>query len=334
MRYPYAISTASFVLILLLFTYACRRSEEGPQISNAGYTLQVPAGFPAPYLSDFNPLTRAGVELGRMLYYDTLLSSGGPQSGNACASCHLQKNGFALPGRAVLPHINLSWNRHFLWKGEVAGSLEDIMMFEVRDFFATDTALLNARDDYRSKFAAVFGSTDISSRHIAYALAQFIRTLVSGNSTYDKFMRGEVALNATARRGYELFFSEKGDCFHCHGNALFSDNDFHNIGLKTRSYGDMGRYLVSGSASDIGKFKTPTLRNVALRNAYMHDGRFTTLTEVVEHYNTGLQRTDYLDPILNHQDIDLSPSEVNDLVAFLHTLTDSTFISDPAFSAP
>lgn len=324
----------AFVVLLLLFVYGCRKTENNPVVNDGTYTLKVPAGFPAPYLSTVNPLSKAGVELGRMLYYDTMLSIGGPQSGNACASCHLQQNGFALPGRAVLPHINLSWNRHFLWRGEVEGSLEDIMMFEVNDFFEVDTTVINASEKYRTKFASVFGTSVISSRHIAYALAQFIRTLVSGDSEYDRFKRGETTLSPAAGRGYEIFFSEKGDCFHCHGNALFTDNDFHNVGLKTKSYADMGRYLITGSAADIGKFKTPTLRNVALRNAFMHDGRFTTLTEVVEHYNSGLQRTDYLDPIFTHQDISLTPTEVSDLVAFLHTLTDNVFITNPAFSAP
>lgn len=319
----------------LLFSGSCRRDNAEPnEVGTHVSVLDVPPGFPLPYLSVENPQTAEGVALGRKLYYDTLLSLGGPQQGRSCASCHLQSAGFTKPDMPVLAHVNLAWSTNFLWKGEISGSLEDIMRFEVNDFFASDLSGLLQDASYPALYQAAFGETLISPDRTAFALAQFVRTQISGNALFDRFIQKKADLPDDAKRGYELFYSEKGDCFHCHGNALFTDNGFHNIGLRTRSGADAGRYLVTGSASDMGKFKTPSLRNTALRGVYMHDGRFKTLEEVVNHYASGIQYSAYLDPILDKRNISLSPDDVSDLVAFLKTLTDTAFLKNPKLSKP
>lgn len=326
--------SAILLITLSVFYSACRKDADNGNQTTDAYILQVPPGFPEALLSAENPLSRAGIALGRRLYYDTLLSVGGPLNGQACASCHFQNKGFTRTDIPVLAHVNLAWNRNFLWKGEITGSLEEIMVFEVNDFFQSDLSGLHRDPLYPGLYAAAFGDQAITPQKTAFALAQFVKTLISGNSPYDRYLQGKASLPAAALRGADLFYSEKGDCFHCHGNALFTDNAFHNIGLRNRSSADMGRYLVTGAASDVGKFKTPTLRNTALKNVYMHDGRFKSLYEVVNHYNLGVQHTEYLDPILDKPPLNLSTDEINDLVAFLETLTDTTFLSDPAFSKP
>ena len=322
----------SLLVLSGLLLYACKKTNN--EAASSVYVFEIPEGFPQPNTDPNNPMSNEGIELGRLLYYDTALSYGGPQSGLACASCHFQEYGFTIPAQNVLPHCNLAWSRNFLWKGEFEGTLETIMQFEVNTFFEVDVQHLIARGYYQEKFKKAFGATQITDTLIAKALAQFIRTLVSSDSKYDKFTRGEVQLSASELRGMDMFFSEKGDCFHCHGNAMFTDNDFHNIGLITKSQGDMGRYLITGASHDVGRFKTPGLRNVGLRQSFMHDGRFKTLKEVIQHYNSGVKHTEYLDPLLDKPPLGLTESEISDLEAFLLTLTDPIFISNKKFSNP
>ncbi len=331
--------TGKYILIslfsILILVFACRKKDNTPEQNGATpYVEVLPSYFPELQRSSENPSTIEGVELGRHLYYDTLLSLGGPNEGKACASCHLQETGFAFPGMAVLPHINLAWNKHFLWKGNISGSMEDILQFEVNEFFASQVSRLNQNPQYPGMYKKAFGTEDITSLKTAYALAQFMKTLVSSNSPYDQFLRNEKTLSDAEMRGYNIFFSEKGDCYHCHGSPLFTDNDFHNIGLVTKSQNDMGRYLVTGNSADVGKFKTPTLRNVALRDVFMHDGRFKSLHEVVTHYNKDIVHGEYLDPLLDRPFPGLSDPEINELIAFLNTLTDSTFTHNPKLSRP
>lgn len=323
-------------LVLFLSIFSCRNKENN-YIDEKGptpYVQILPSYFPVLEASINNPSTHEGIALGRQLYYDTLLSLGGPMQGKSCASCHLQEKGFAFPGMAVLPHINLAWNKHFLWKGNISGNMEDILQFEVNDFFVSQVDRLKDDVRYPHLYRKAFGTEDITPLKTAYALAQFMKTMVSTNSKYDQFLRNEKMLSEKELRGYTIFFSEKGDCYHCHGSPLFSDNSFHNIGLLPKSYDDMGRYLITGNSSDVGKFKTPTLRNVALRDVFMHDGRFKTLYDVVMHYNKGIMKGEYLDPLLDKPELGLSSEEINDLVAFLNTLTDSTFIHNLNLSKP
>ena len=206
---------------------------------------------------------------------------------------------------------------------------------EMNEQLSAVTAKLANEDGYRAKFKAAFGSEEINSDRLAMALEQFLLTLVSQDSKFDRAARKAGELSAQEKRGLELFVTEfdparglrGADCFHCHGGNLFTNHDFMNNGLEERGV-DRGRMEVTGNEADRNKFKVPTLRNVAVTGPYMHDGRFATLTEVVEHYNSGVVRSRTLDPNLaKHPQGGLGLSEADKaaLVAFLKTLTDEKF---------
>jgi cytochrome c peroxidase len=281
------------------------------------------------------------VALGRKLYYDNRLSTGGSLAGMSCSSCHHQQNGFSMQssgGTPVIPHVNLGWSNAFLWNGKVSGSLEEVMEFEVRDFFQTDLGYFNGLIDYKEDFKKVFETDQIGYEHLAKALAQFLRTVVSYNSPYDKWMRGEANLSALEWRGLEIFFSEAGDCFHCHSGPMFMNYLFHNTGLDSISDSGSGHEAISGMPYHRGSFKTPTLRNVAVRGPYMHDGRFQTLREVIDFYSDGMHANENLDPIFQKygpvQRLNLNEQDKLALISFLEALTDPVFLSDENFSAP
>lgn len=337
--------SGSIVLLLfclIFFTTRCHKKEAenvNPEHQPSAYQLAIPDRFPEPDIPASNPMTHEGVKLGRMLYYDTLLSRGGPHEGQSCSSCHRQEDGFSTAGTTALPHLNLAWNRSFLWKGNIEGSLEDAMRFEVRDFFQADLSHLKRSQQYPALYDKAFGSEEITLNRTARALAQFLRTIISADSKFDRYLQGDAGFTTSEARGLEVFNSEKGDCFHCHNLTLFTDGAFHNTGLESTFEGeDRGRFLVTGDSADMGKFKTPTLRNVALRPPYMHDGRFETLYEVVEHYNAGIVRSPTLAPVLVNPGQDLalhlSEQEKQDLVAFLKTLTDTACTTNSELGRP
>lgn len=340
-----SIRSAFVLLALLLAVIACRRElPEAPAEVPAGPTphaFDLPGYFPQMVIPAENPTTVQGIQLGRRLYHDTLLSTNGPREGLSCSSCHSQALGFTVPttGNNVLPHVNLGWSTNFLWKGQVQGALEDIMRFEVEEFFEVDADVLQAHPEYPQLFAQAFGSTTITRDAVAKALAQWFRSMISSNSRLDRYLRYEASLTPSELNGMMLYLTEAGDCFHCHGFPLLTDNGFHNIGLDSVFSGnDQGRFLVTGNPADLGAFKTPSLRNIALTAPYMHDGRFATLEEVVEHYNSGVRHSATLDPIMTkpgkETGLNLSPQQKSDLVAFLHTFTDPTFLSDTALASP
>lgn len=283
------------------------------------------------FVPEDNPSTRAGVALGRQLYYDVRMS---PEGQRACASCHLQEYAFSSPAvRRGLPHINLAWSTSFLWDGRFEGTLEEAMLMEVEEFFVTDLERLRVPELERM-FDAAFGTPEVTAERAAYALAQFQRTLVSDDSRFDHYLDGDdSALSESELRGMNLFYSERGECFHCHATRLLTDNRFHNIGLDAEVTGT-GRGAVTGQAREDGQWKTPTLRNVALTAPYMHDGRFRTLEEVVAFYSEGVVYTDTLDTLITIGGFRLSAREQADLVAFLRSLSDETFTTDPSLSDP
>lgn len=297
------------------------------------FELKIPAFFPILDLPADNPLTVEGVKLGRMLYYDPTLHI---DSAQACASCHLQANSFTSSGE-VLPHLNLGWNTAFLWNGKVQGTLEDVMLFEVKDFFKTDLDRLRKHPEYQRLFFEAFGQDTITYELAANALAQFQRTMVSSNSKYDQAIQpgNGVFLTEAELNGYDIFFSEKGDCFHCHGGILFTDNQFHNNALDANP--EAGLSEITGQPLDVGKFKTPTLRNVELTGPYMHDGRYATLEEVIDFYSEGLKASETVDPLMKNLHtggIRLSTQEKSDLLAFLKTLTDTSYTTNPELASP
>ena len=238
--------------------------------------------------------------------------------------------------------VNLAWGREFFWDGRAKSLREQVLLpiqdsHEMNETLERAVAKLEAEGNYPAQFKAAFGSAGITSNRVALALEQFLLTLVSQESKFDRAARKLAELTPQEQRGLQLFITEHdparglrgADCFHCHGGNLFSNHQFMNNGLEERA-GDLGRMELSGVETDRAKFKVPTLRNVALTAPYMHDGRFATLEEVVEHYNGKLHRSQTLDPNLaKHPEsgLGLSADDKAALVAFLKTLTDETFIT-------
>jgi cytochrome c peroxidase len=268
----------------------------------------------------------------------------------SCASCHQEAHAFSdsrrfsvgvdnLPGtRHAMPLVNLAWKRQFFWDGRASSLREQVLMpiQDNREMHEPLERLAGKLESagYSEQFERAFGSSEIDADRVARALEQYVLTLVSFDSKFDRALKGQAMLSDDEKRGFQLFVTEYdprhgftgADCFHCHGGALFSDFRFTNNGLDAEP-GDMGRERVTGSAYDIGKFAVPSLRNVALAGPYMHDGRFKTLEEAVDHYCTGTKRSATLDPNLaKHPDggVPLSADDKKALVAFLKTLTDES----------
>ncbi len=310
--------------------------------------------FPQVRLPADNPLTEEGVALGRQLFHDARLSVNQTQS---CASCHEQTRAFAdarrfslgaeqqMGTRNAMPLFNLAWQPSFFWDGRAATLREQVLMpiqdaHEMNETLPKVIAKLSADPECLKVFAKAFGSAEITTDRIAKALEQFLLTLVSQESRFDRAARKVGELTESEKRGLQLFVTEfdpkrglrGADCFHCHGGTLFASQPFASNGLELAE-DDLGRMAVTKNAADRGKFKTPSLRNVALTAPYMHDGRFNTLEEVVEHYSSGVRRSATLDPNLaKHPEagIQLTAQEKADLVAFLKTLTDESFTGDAA----
>ncbi len=300
--------------------------------------------FPIPDLPRDNPLITERVTLGKKLFHDPLLSRDGTVS---CASCHRADAAFtdARPvstgidnrrgDRNAMPLFNLAWKTQFFWDGR-AGSLRSHVLQPIADHREMDESpdrvcgKLAKSTDYLVAFTAAFRSEGITPEKVALALEQYLLTLTAHDSRLDRAFNGTATLTADEQRGFELFMTESdprtgqtgADCFHCHGGPLFTDHQFHNNGLLTD---DPGRARVTGQPEDQGKFVTPSLRNIALTAPYMHDGRFSTLEEVMAHYSTGIHRTASLDPNLAKHPgagLNLSVADEGALIAFLKTLTD------------
>lgn len=312
--------------------------------SRQPYRLELPAHFPDPVPTPDNPLTVEGVELGRRLFFDPILSV---DSTVACASCHLPDAALSDPerfskgvagrtGRNSMPAFNLLWADAFFWDGR-APSLEEQALQPVQDpvemgeNWDNVVGKLKAHPEYPALFAAAFDGP-ISKEQAARAIAQFERTLLSYNARFDRFLAGEIELTPLERRGFELFNTERTDCFHCHGGALATDNLFRNNGLDADP-SDAGLAAVTGRAADRGKFKTPSLRNVEYTAPYMHDGRFATLEEVLDFYSSGTQAGRTTDPLIAiaAQERDGAPftrEEKDALIAFLKTMSDPDFLEN------
>jgi cytochrome c peroxidase len=341
-RKDFGFQPAIIVVLILVWiglAAACQKDENVQQSSLTPYVIEEPADFPEMEIPDDNRLYVERIALGRKLYYDPLLSN----NGRSCSSCHLQKKGFTaeLPqDMPVLPHVNMAWKNNWMWNGSKKGTLEEVMLFEVEEFFATDISKLNKHEEYPALFKEAYGVDQISSLEVAKALAQFARTMISADSKYDRVQRGLAQFTPDEAKGYLIFNSEKSSCYHCHTPPLFHDDGLHNNGLDStyENSANQGHFAVTGDSSHLGLFRTPTLRNLSLRESYMHDGRYKTIREVVEQYNKGVKRSPTLDPTMIKQGgrmtLNLSDVEVDQLVAFLYTLTDSTYVNDPALSNP
>ena len=323
--------------------------------------LEIPALFNSLLLSPSvptnNPQTLEGIALGRKLFYEPLLSNDGTQ---ACANCHLAENSFTDPNRFstgitgemgtrnAMPIVNLVWNfqNRFLWDGG-ASSLEDQVddpienPIEMNNTWPNVVATLQATSDYPNLFEQAFGTPVITREFVVRAIAQFERTLISGNSRFDQYLLGDNnAVTAQEINGFNVFMDEnRGDCFHCHGNEfnpLWTNNAFHNNGLDS-SFEDLGLGGFTGDPLDYGKFKSPSLRNLAYTAPYMHDGRFATLDEVINHYSEGLVYSNTIDPLMKNiaeGGAQLTDSDKADLKAFLLSLSEPEFTTNPAFLNP
>ena len=286
------------------------------------YELPQPMFFPTKNnIPADNPITEEGVALGEKLFFE----------GRSCAMCHHPEYSFEGGPEATLEHlgtehtmlplINLVWNTTGLgWESNVK-TLEDMVYaaytspLEINADTAEVVRQLQQSDTYPELFRKAFGSSEITFVNVEKAIAQYVRSLVFADSKFDRYLRGEEQLNQDELNGYMLFITEDGaDCFHCHGggsNALFTTNLMYNNGLDAIE----------------GEFKAPTLRNIALTAPYMHDGRFTTLDEVIDFYSEGVQYSEHISPLMHHVmygGVHLTPNEKQQLKAFLNTLTDSS----------
>ncbi|MGI9190711.1 MAG: cytochrome-c peroxidase [Chitinophagaceae bacterium] len=344
-------------LILVLFGVgiyftACRVDPSFSDGHNhTHYNLNVPAGLPPVPVPSYNPMTVEGVTLGRKLFYDNILSANNTMN---CGSCHQLRNYFVdsnlahstgidgiTGNRNSMPLFNIAWAKNFFWDGGAADLETQVIgpitnPIEMHETMENVVSKLQNHPEYPSLFKKAFGTDQVSSKYIMYAIAQFERTLISGDSKFDQWMAGKTSLTAEEERGRLIYLDEnKGDCAHCHGyGSTFTDFEYRNTGLDSIPV-DKGRALITLVSTDEGKFKTPSLRNIAHTGPYMHDGRFKTLRECIDHYNTGFKYTKNLAAeLLPKTKGRMNEQDINDLMAFLRTLTDYNFVNQTQFDKP
>ena len=374
-----ALITAAFVISFLIIA----THSPAPPPANDSYTWRLPAGFPLPYVPPENPMTEAKVILGRYLFYDSRLSGNNTQS---CASCHQQALAFTdgLPqaiGSTGQPHprnamtlTNAAYNPTYNWANPTLHTIEAQILLPMFGEHPVEMGIagsellvlerLRADEYYRRLFADAFPAEPdpFTFANIEQALASFTRTLISANSSYDVYLRGdEAAISDAAKRGMTLFFSEQLPCQDCHmgfnltiaaatAEWSFDEYFFANIGLynldANGAYpaGNQGVYEITVSRADIGSFRPPTLRNIALTAPYMHDGSVATLREVIEIYaqggrdiTVGIYQGDgranpNKSPLI--RPFNLTDAQIDDLLAFLDSLTDESFITNPTLADP
>ncbi|MDC1197422.1 cytochrome-c peroxidase [Algibacter sp.] len=340
------------IIIIFFVCFSCD-NESVERYFATPSSLDIPKLFEdnilAPVIPIDNPQTVEGIALGKKLFFDPILSI---NNTIACVDCHAPENAFTdsdkfsdgvdgiFGNRNSMPIFNLAWNydEKFFWDGNTF-SLEHQAFVPVTDPFEmksnwTDVeSKLQQHAEYPSLFEKAFGASNIDSSLVTKAIAQFERTLISANSKFDKFLLGELNLSPEELNGFNVFMDEaKGDCFHCHGsdkNPLWTDNIFHNNGLD-ETFADLGLGAVTGDPADNGKFKSPSLRNLEFTAPYMHDGRFASLDDVINHYSQGLKNSSTIDPLMKKVDqggVGLTDKDKADLKAFLLSLSDYDFIN-------
>lgn len=352
-----------YIFILLGVFFACRKDKVGYKATP--YILDIPSHFPDMIIPSDNPMTAEGVELGRYLFYEKKLSGDNTMS---CATCHMPQNSFSDPNqystgidgiqgnRQSMALINMGWEDFFFWDGRETTLEKQILEpvvnpIEMHESWKNAVAKLDQDMNYRNRFFRAFGEGGIDSLKAAKAMAQFIRTLISGQSKFDVMYKYEngMPLSSTEQSifqtidveewaGYDIFKSLDGaDCFHCHNGPLMRVKKFSNNGLLPNAFNDLGRAHVTNNPEDNYKFKVPTLRNIALTAPYMHDGRFANLDEVIEHYSSGIHMSPTIDPLIefgSQGGVQLDAQEKYLLKKFLLTLTDNNFINNPKFKDP
>lgn len=368
MRRAVAAAASIAALLAALATGGCGRQR---RVATPLPNFSAPFVFGRFEVPADNPLTVEAVELGRRLFYDPRLSANGKVS---CSTCHLQRLAFTdgrttsvgVSGRPLafnsMSLANLMWGpQHFFWNGRAA-TLEEQALIPLQhaDEMAQDpgrlVAELAADARYRKSFETAYG--EVSSSALVRALAAFERTLISSNSRYDQFLRGEITLDAQEELGRKLFMAHPdvkvslrgANCIDCHSQFLTGGSSarfdgFSNNGLDDEAHLQPGLQAVTGKPAHRGLFKVPSLRNIALTAPYMHDGRFRTLEEVLDHYDSGIKTSSTLSPLIEEADnrgaaaagrisLHLTAGEKAAVIAFLHTLTDRDFVTAERFSDP
>jgi cytochrome c peroxidase len=337
------------VLLGAIFLFfSCQKSSVDPvtETGNSTTFFYVPQNFTAPvYDVSKNPITNDGFSLGKTLFNDPLLSRDNTIS---CAECHNQAYAFTHHGhplshgidgkvgiRNALPIQNVAWQKEFFWDGGV----NDLDLFPIRPIEnpvemdeKVDNVLVKLRktSHYPGLFKRAFGSEEINQIRFLKALSQYMNSLISANSKYDKVIRNEgQVFTADEKDGYDLFLNK---CANCHKGENFTDLSYRNNGLPIDpKLNDKGRFRITNREIDLYTFKVPNLRNVEASAPYMHDGRFGSLEEVLNHYSNGIVQSATLDPLLKNG-MSLSTDEKRKIILFLKTLTDNQFLTDPKFS--
>jgi len=356
-------------ILIILILLGCGSNEK------VDYKWLIPKDYPKPQVPQDNPMSEAKIKLGRYLFYDKNLSANQKQS---CASCHKQEKAFSESlavsvgstgqshRRNALALVNVAYNKTLTWAHPSLDSIERQILLPMFGETPVEMGITGHENEilsrfnteqYQVMFDEAFDNKNINFDKINKALSSFVRRLTSFNSPFDRYAYAmeDSALSASQIRGMDLFFSEKLECHHCHGGFNFTQSTTHEKQLlDRRPFHNTGLYNIDGKGSypindiglneitleqrDMGAFRAPTLRNIALTAPYMHDGSILTLDEVIEHYAAGgktsnqLTKNIYISPFV--KGFELNNKEKSDLIAFLNALTDESFISDPKLSNP
>ncbi len=339
------MASIRYILLAVLFVgvWACQPDIAPAPLQNS--LNRVPDHFPEPiYNYGETPYSPDIFQLGRKLFYDPILSA---DSTVSCGSCHIQSSAFADQAHDI-PHgidgrfgtrnspaiFNTRWMKNFMWDGGVL-HIEFLSLAPITNPVEMDETLesvlekLNRNEAYKQEFKQAFQTETIQSKEMLVALAQFMSGLISDNSKYDQVLLGKASFTAAEQSGMSIF---NENCASCHTGVLFTSGEFTSNGLDKVS-ADAGRYNITFNPSDSGTFKIPSLRNISLTSPYMHDGRLATLEDVIDHYRFHIQPSKNLGTSLQ-QGITLTDQEADNLLQFLHTLTDYSFTEDPRFSDP
>jgi cytochrome c peroxidase len=337
----------SILLIILSITLGlwmiegCRKNK----VELTAYPVQIPSHFPATDYYQRYPITKEGFELGRKLFYDRRFSVDGSIS---CGSCHQQVAAFGTYDhdlshgvngshgiRNAMSLFNLAWRTSYGWDGKYT-SLDAVYAAHINspiEFGETIGGIINKlKTDsyYPQQFKTVYGSTYISEPRIFNALTQFVSAFISSATKYDSVKQNLKTFTAGEQAGYTVFLNK---CNSCHAEPLFTDFSYRNIGLPLNTFNDKGRMTITGNKADSLKFRVPSLRNIFKSYPFLHDGRFIGFEQIFEHYNSGVQQSATLDPLLS-SGIQLSVAERTALIDFFRTLTDHTFTTNSSFAAP
>lgn len=331
----------AFIVITAWVIESCKKND----LQLTSYTVQIPAHFPATDFYQRNPISKEGFELGRRLFYDRRFSVDGTIS---CGSCHQQIAAFGTYDhdlshgvngahgiRNAMSLFNLAWQTSYGWDGKYK-LLDEVYAAHINspiEFGETIGNIINklkTDGQYAQQFKAAYGSAYISQPRIFNALTQFVSAFISSQTKYDSVKQNLRNFTTNEQAGYTVFLNK---CNSCHSEPLFTDFSFRNNGLPLNIFNDKGRMAVTGIKTDSLKFRVPSLRNLFKSYPFLHDGRFIGFEQVFEHYNSGVQQSASLDPLLSNG-ITLSTAERTALVDFFRTLTDNSFTTNNSFAAP